>query len=372
MAHGSHRLQPTPIITEGLSREPSAAQVCCSEIAYSSTHTTADRIKGCHDWTISNYSLVAPGVGVDKRLQSDFFTVAGHVWNVQLYPDGTAENAATHVAVGLTLQSEAREVRALSVFTVIDQAGMISNHTMDLHDDGTPDIFSNPEVGHASAEYKTIRARGLGCRGFKLAKFIRRDILQRYLKDDTLKLRCVVEVVVPKSVPTRGQIDLPPSTLSNDLLELLSSGMGADCCFIAEGQDFAAHRWLLCARSTVFRAMLSSPMMESKARTIPVADIHAPVFRAVLHFMYSGCVPDEYVVANLAAVMATDGFLHLCASCPSLQAELLRMVALRSPVAQEAADARRLPLLCCNKSASGKAAMLARRTVGMGTSGTDG
>ena len=50
---------------------------------------------------------------------------------------------------------------------------------------------------------------------------------------------------------------------------------------------------LLQARSPVFRALLTGPMMEGHQETVAIHDVKAPVFKALLHFAYTDSLPDE-------------------------------------------------------------------------------
>ena len=47
------------------------------------------------------------------------------------------------------------------------------------------------------------------------------------------------------------------------------------------------------ARSPLFRALLTGPMMEGHQETVAIHDVKAPVFKALLHFAYTDSLPDE-------------------------------------------------------------------------------
>ncbi|GBF94017.1 hypothetical protein Rsub_07285 [Raphidocelis subcapitata] len=155
--------------------------------------------------------------------------------------------------------------------------------------------------------------------------------------------------------------------------------------------EFRVHRMILEARSPYFRGLLGSSMAEAREGRLVVRELLPPVVRAVLHFIYTDELPDElqgpnleaamaqhllvaadmyqlgrlrricerrlcetvdaetaattlalaeqnhaeelkrvcldFVSKNLAQVMATDGYRHMTRSCPSLQAELLSVIA---------------------------------------------
>ena len=51
----------------------------------------------------------------------------------------------------------------------------------------------------------------------------------------------------------------------------------------------------LCAlqvRSPVFKALLDAPMREGKEGVVTIQDVRAPVFRTLLHFVYTDSLPE--------------------------------------------------------------------------------
>ncbi|BAF10105.1 BTB/POZ and MATH domain-containing protein 2 [Oryza sativa Japonica Group] len=113
-------------------------------------------------------------------------------------------------------------------------------------------------------------------------------------------------------------VSVPPSDLHRHLGKLLTSGDGTDVTLEAGGETYKAHRSVLAARSSVLKAELLGPMAQprSTAAATPtrINDIEAPVFRAMLHFIYTD---------HLSSTMATDGFEHLTTSCPAILKELM-------------------------------------------------
>jgi speckle-type POZ protein len=113
-------------------------------------------------------------------------------------------------------------------------------------------------------------------------------------KDDCFTVRCDLTVVKDVSVKATGQsaVVVPPSDLHRDLGELLSPGEGADVTFEVSGLLFRAHRNVLAARSSVFRAELYGPMKEKMVERVPIGDMEPAVFSSLLHFIYTDSVPD--------------------------------------------------------------------------------
>ncbi|GJN04931.1 hypothetical protein PR202_ga22515 [Eleusine coracana subsp. coracana] len=226
-------------------------------------------------------------------------------------------------------------------------------------------------------------------------QFIQRKNLESfYLKDDSFSIRCDVTVVkkIRADATSLDSVTIPPSDLHLHLRDLLESKNGGDVTFeVGGGQLLDAHRYMLAARSSVFKAELFGPMKGDTASRIRIDDMEARVFQSMLHFIYTDSLPevedsDKIVMAqhllvaadrynlvrlklicedvlssnidksiaastlvlaeqhgclglkkacfkflkapgNLTPVMATDGFLHLTRSCPTLLQELLANIA---------------------------------------------
>ncbi|XBI05063.1 hypothetical protein VPH35_133268 [Triticum aestivum] len=86
---------------------------------------------------------------------------------------------------------------------------------------------------------------------------------------------------------------VPPSDMQQNFIDFLLAGEGTDVVFHVGGETFAAHRCVLAARSTVFRAALFGPMKEgtSTDTTVQIEDMDAAVFKAMLGFIYSDSFP---------------------------------------------------------------------------------
>jgi speckle-type POZ protein len=70
------------------------------------------------------------------------------------------------------------------------------------------------------------------------------------------------------------------------------AGQNSDYTIVVQSDDgqeeIPVHRMLLEARSPFFRGMLESNMAEAQEGRYVVRDIDANVFKALLHFIYTG------------------------------------------------------------------------------------
>nr|TKV93752.1 hypothetical protein SEVIR_9G246500v2 [Setaria viridis] len=300
------------------------------------------------------------------------FTAGGHSWAIHYYPKGRNSSYAAFISVylglnkGVAANAVAEPVKALAKFSLLDQAGKpVPSHT---HTTGQFD-FSSESRGYLSYH-----------------DFIDRAWLEdsEHLKDDSFTIRCDIVVTTELRVEeTRAAapfVVVPPLDLHRHVGDLLVSKHGADVTFQVAGETFSALRYVLAARSKVFKAELFGPMKEGAS--IRVDDMEARVFRVLLGFVYTDTLPDDLgmdqqeeaamaqhlLVAadrynlerlkliceeklcklinrdsaathhcrglkeaciqflgfplNLSGVKATEGFDHLARSCPSILEEI--------------------------------------------------
>ncbi|CAI5998059.1 unnamed protein product [Closterium sp. NIES-64] len=267
-------------------------------------------VNGSHQFNITGYSL-AKGMGVGKYMSSDTFTVGGFKWAIYFYPDGkNAEDNSQYVSLFIALASEGTDVRALFELTMLDQSGR-----------GRHKVHSHFDRALESGPY-TLKYRG-SMWGYK--RFFRRATLETsdYLKDDTLQITCTVGVVVTETEGPKQpvSIPIPPSQMGKDYEVLLYSGEGCDVTFDVGDETVSAHRVILAARSPVLKALLYGPMRDRREGNIPVTDIEAPVFKALLHFIYTDDLPSSGPSA-FTPIMAQ----HLLAAADRYALDRLRLI----------------------------------------------
>jgi speckle-type POZ protein len=109
-----------------------------------------------------------------------------------------------------------------------------------------------------------------------------------------LSVRC--DLTVKKDIhseePVGNQFVLvPPTDLQLHFSNLLDSMDGADVTFHVGGEEFLAHRIVLAARSSVFKAELLGTMKEKTGSPIEISDMETDVFKSLLHFIYTDSLP---------------------------------------------------------------------------------
>ncbi|XP_031500010.1 BTB/POZ and MATH domain-containing protein 1-like [Nymphaea colorata] len=273
------------------------------------THT----INGFHHFNINGYSL-SKGMGVGKYIASDIFMVGGYSWAIYFYPDGKGpEDNSAYVSLFIALASEGTDVRALFELTLLDQSGK-GKHKVHSHFGRT--LESGPY---------TLKYRG-SMWGYK--RFFKRSSLEvsDYLKDDSLSVHCSVGIVRSHTEgPKFSAIPIPPSDIGHHFGQLLETEKGTDVSFVVDGETFAAHKLVLAARSPVFRAQLFGPMKDQNTSVIEVEDMQAPVFKALLHFVYWDSLPDMQELVGVESKCASTLMAqHLLAAADRYGIERLR------------------------------------------------
>ncbi|KAJ4831172.1 BTB/POZ and MATH domain-containing protein 2 [Turnera subulata] len=297
-----------------ISRSPSAASSSSNSNTTTSTSIT-DTVKGSHQFKITGYSL-SKGLGIGKYIASDTFNVGGYSWAIYFYPDGkSVEDNSAYVSLFIALASEGTDVRALFELTLLDQSGK-ERHKVHTH-------FGRPlETGPYTLKYRGSMW------GYK--RFYKRSLLETsdYLKDNCLQVHCTVGVVRSQTEgPRNYTIAVPPSSIGQHFGQLLESGKGTDVNFEVDGEVFAAHKLVLAARSPVFRAQLFGPMKSQNTQLIKIDDMEAPVFKALLHFIYWDSLPDLAELTGLSSKWASTLMSqHLLAAADIYALDRLRLL----------------------------------------------
>ncbi|XP_037482121.1 BTB/POZ and MATH domain-containing protein 1-like [Triticum dicoccoides] len=303
-----------PISAPPASSSPSPPSPPAPPVETASTSVTKT-VNGSHHFKIAGYSL-AKGIGVGKYIASESFTVGGFEWAIYFYPDGkSAEDGAAYVSLFIALASEGTDVRALFELTLVDQSGK-----------GQDKVHTHFGRSLEGGPY-TLKYRG-SMWGYK--RFFKRSGLETsdYLKDDCLLVNCTVGVVQSHTEgPKIYRIPVPQSDMSQHIGHLLTSGKRTDITFEVDEEMFPAHKVVLAARSPVFRAQLFGPMKDKNMKCIKIEDMEAPVFKALLHFMYWDELPNIEELTGLNTTwVSTLMAQHLLAAADRYALERLKLL----------------------------------------------
>ncbi|CAM0902857.1 unnamed protein product [Alopecurus aequalis] len=250
--------------------------------AHTASTIVAEDVSGSHVLTVRGYSHTA-GHGAGKSIRSGSFSVGGHTWDMEYYPDGF-HLGSDWISIGLIHhQTEARMVKVRCRFSLLDQL--------------------RKPVPKYTTPYWT-RTWVAPRDGAICGKFIKRNELEKsmYLKDDCFSFKCEFTVT---NIRTE-EVTPPPSDMHEQLARILETGKVADVTFEVGGDTFAAHWCLLAARSSVFMAQFLS-VKENAATSVSIIDDMDPrVFKDMLQFIYTDSLPkidddDEETIKMLFA-----------------------------------------------------------------------
>ncbi|TVU31087.1 hypothetical protein EJB05_22756, partial [Eragrostis curvula] len=238
-----------------------------------SSTIVAGAVCGHHVLKIADYSSTKDALN-GQRIDSRPFRVGGRTWFVEYHPNGSTPEASGYISLFLALDDAVTEpVKAQVKISLLDQ-------------------YSKP-VPSYSRTTEIVNFSEKGSWGYP--KFIEREVLEKskHLRDDYFTVRFDVTIVKDIHTEETPVITVPPSDMHLHFGDILSSEDGADVKFRVGSKTFAAHRLVLAARSPVFKAELYGSMKDGVTTTvIPIDDMEAEVFSALLTFMYTDALPE--------------------------------------------------------------------------------
>ncbi|GJN20630.1 hypothetical protein PR202_gb08030 [Eleusine coracana subsp. coracana] len=260
----------------------------------SASSVVVDSARGRHDLRIDGLSFAVGALApIGQSVASSAFSVGGHRWRIKCYPNGNRADSAGHVSVYLALDEEPA---AGEEVTAVFEFALLAERRAAFFLKKSKEVQSRPPLRHSF----TSQQRNFGYR-----TFAKRDALVKLPgadKGDSFVVRCQIVVIngfrtedEEDGAPKSGAnfVTVPPPDLHRHLGHLLDTKKGADVVFHVSGKTFAAHRFVLAARSPVFDAELFSGMKETDAAgVIRIADMEPGVFKALLRFVYSDSLPE--------------------------------------------------------------------------------
>ncbi|XP_037480776.1 BTB/POZ and MATH domain-containing protein 1-like [Triticum dicoccoides] len=247
---------------------------------------------GSHLFRIANYTEVKATVANREHVESSTFTVGGHEWRIDCYPNSCVKphNGCISLFLRRTSSGAAHFLRRSAGSGAKADVAMASIKFSLLDRDGSP-----------------ARTQSAPQRQFEK---------ERYLKDDCLMVLCDVTVdlglrtdscteVAAAPEPT-GEWPPPPFELDGELTTAIWKKQRADVRIEVGGETLAAHRWMLEARSPVFKEDLSLAFTAGKKTAeLRIDDMDAEVARALIRFIYTDALAaDVRQQLDAAAAMA--------------------------------------------------------------------
>ncbi|CAM0870906.1 unnamed protein product [Alopecurus aequalis] len=247
-----------------------------------SSRCLTEYVTAAHNFEVIRYSQLE-GIGIGKCVGSSTFTVSGYNWKIRMYPDGwKEEHKDAYMSAFLRFCSGTAEVKVKYTFSLLEKDGKVSNLKSMTHTFEPVDSYWGWD------------------------KFIEKSKLRELLarNDDCFTIRCVLTVVKgPRTEDvSRVIIPVPESNLHTHFASMLKDGEGADVTFSVRDQLFSAHRYVLAARSLVFKAELFGQMKETTMECIKIDDIEPATFEALLHFIYTDSLPSNCELDQTAAL----------------------------------------------------------------------
>ncbi|XBI44508.1 hypothetical protein VPH35_109130 [Triticum aestivum] len=236
---------------------------------------------GYHLLVVEGYLRTRETTPNGESIESRPFIVGGRRWIIGYSPNGDSSDNEEFISLELALEDDIEQgVEFQYVFSFIDQ----------------PELRVPKHIRQSQPVYLDVDEFL-----YTQSEFMNREVFERsrHLKDDSFVIRC--DLVVHKSAADHKEqgtttlpfTELPQSDLPSHLGDLLLSKEGADVTFEVDGKAFAAHRWMLAARSTVFKEQLFDAMNVGAATSsvVKVVDIKANVFQCLLTFIYTDGIP---------------------------------------------------------------------------------
>ncbi|KAJ1690808.1 hypothetical protein LUZ63_014963 [Rhynchospora breviuscula] len=219
-----------------------------------------------------------------QGMASPIFKSGGHKWIIHCHPKGYDKNKDNNtVSLFLELLNDCAELYVNFTLAILGKSG------------------SQPLQMTSSKSRKFTNATCMwGWDSFTK----RTDLEEKYVtKEGYFYILCSINIINQKFDWTSR---FPVGHVKDDISKLWESGAMADVKFEVEGEIICAHKVILAARSSVFKAELKSHMAEGKI--IRIKDMKSEVFRALLQFIYNNSFDNERDT-NLATSVMTQHLL---------------------------------------------------------------
>ncbi|XP_037409314.1 BTB/POZ and MATH domain-containing protein 3-like [Triticum dicoccoides] len=248
-----------------------------------STYNISEVVRGTYEMRIPNFDSMRRNYSVKQTIFSDIFQIGGYDWKLK-------------VSV---------KEKTISVFAKLltdpGTAGLRAALFMRMHDPGG-------KLRPILRRFKPIfsrKATTWGYSNFMSAKGTESPY-QYLAHDGSLTIRCNF-LVSAISASVEDKTLAPPPSIMSHLEELLVSEKASDVKFLVEKREIHAHSLIIATRCPTLYMVVAATNKEEAI--IPINDMKAAVFKAMLHFIYTDELPplEDIALAAGDGTMTTAG-----------------------------------------------------------------
>ncbi|GBN40082.1 Speckle-type POZ protein-like B [Araneus ventricosus] len=151
-------------------------------------------------------------------------------------------------------------------------------------------LITVPELQENESLYLPDGKLNLDCE-FTLCDGLQHSQIEGTAQDTTFMPVSVYETASSSQIDVPPKkflycIDNVPSSLKNDFQNLYEEGTLSDFAIKVGDKNFNVHKAVLCARSPVFKSMLTSNMKENEKNMVDISDLEEDTVSRMLTFMY--------------------------------------------------------------------------------------
>eukprot|EP00088_Acartia_fossae_P047443 TRINITY_DN5142_c0_g1_i1.p1 TRINITY_DN5142_c0_g1~~TRINITY_DN5142_c0_g1_i1.p1 ORF type:complete len:418 (+),score=94.34 TRINITY_DN5142_c0_g1_i1:48-1301(+) len=263
-------------------------------------------------WTIDSFERIAKSYPNSKTMYSEQFVIPLKkrftVWRLKIYPNGRTPEDTGYITIFLkdSGQIEPAKVRAVAEFSIIDHVGNRRN------------------LKQVDKEFKVLN------HSFGFNKFVKHTDLfannSPLLSDGRLSLACRITIRLVDTENHTSQVaqylqesqELSENaTHISELKAMLTSGDFSDCVIKCQGdEEILCHKAMLAARSSYFKAMFSSNMVEKITGTIKVEETKETCLN-LLEFIYTGRIANHKLTLDIFEAADKYNLQDLLDQCTS-------------------------------------------------------
>jgi len=275
------------------------------------SHLNSDvPVKHSHALKISRFRQCLDQYETSMFIQDSFSVNVSGVrthWELRVYPNGYDDENAGYLGIFVKhKESNAHRYLIKSVVQLIDASGS-KKVPVDL-----PGKILSAKQMHGTKKY------------------IERDFLMQdtqLYSNDSITFLLEAEICQPgtktsvvddrrndenRSDSTRSIIS---DRMSNDLLQMLTSGNHSDLVLKCDDKVFPCHKSILAARSAVFDAMFQHEMTEHRLSEVIISDMSPDTVKEMLEYIYCGKFLENSNTASLLAAADKYDLQELKSAC---------------------------------------------------------